>query len=110
MNLSDLLANAPDDLTVSISLTVGELRTLLAARPHPLREYTPRQAADQFGHSPNWWREHAAEVEGARQDARGGWWLPQRGIEEYLLALKDAGVREEHVRRRARGPRLRRVK
>ena len=99
----EVLAILPDDMQVTVTLSVAELRRALE-RDNPDRDLSTSEASEEFGHSIEWWSRRAERVPGAWQEGEGAPWnLPRRGCRAYLAGLRSQGRRKS--RKGLRGPR-----
>ena len=68
------------------------------------------EAAELLGHSADWWRRAAPEIDGARREVEGGpWTLPLAGCRAHLGRKRDEGRlrtrrRDDDVKPFGRGP------
>ena len=88
------LAFLPPDTSITITVTVAELREAIEARAGGPQLLTAELAADHLGRTPEFWRRAAAsgEISGAWQGTeRGRWQLPREACEAHLRSLQHRG-------------------
>lgn len=98
-HIKDVLAALgflPPESTVTISVSVQDLRVALEKQAGGPDVMTAELAALHVGRTAEFWRRAAAagEIAGAWQDAKGGpWRLPRAACEAHIRALQHRGRR-----------------
>lgn len=98
--LLSALTFLPDELTITVSVSVRELRAALEAKAGGPRVLTAEQAAQHVGRTADYWRRAAkrGELAGAWQDSEHGpWRLPREACEAHLRNAQHRRRAPTHV-------------